>query len=65
MTELPKVGAPAARALQGAGHDSLESLAGASQQDLLALHGLGPRAARIIEEALAEAGLTPLEKENP
>jgi len=57
MTDLPKVGAPATRALQGAGHDSLESLAGASQKDLLALHGFGPRAVRIINEALADVGL--------
>ncbi len=62
MTDLPKVGAPATRALQGAGHDSLESLAGASQKDLLALHGFGPRAVRIINEALAEAGLHPLDE---
>ena len=57
MTDLPKVGAPATRALQGAGHDSLESLAGASQKDLLALHGFGPRAVRIINGALADVGL--------
>lgn len=60
MTALPKVGAPATRALKGAGHESLESLAGARQDDLLALHGLGPRAVRIITEALATAGLPPL-----
>jgi hypothetical protein len=61
MTDLPKVGAPATRALQGADHDSLESLAGARRNDLLALHGFGPKAARIIDEALADAGLDPLE----
>ncbi|MDN5893098.1 MAG: helix-hairpin-helix domain-containing protein [Nocardioides sp.] len=60
MTELPKVGAPATRALHGAGYASLESLAAASQNHLLALHGLGPRAIRIITEALTEAGLPTL-----
>ena len=62
MTDLPNVGAPATRALQGAGHDSLESLAGASEKDLLALHGFGPRAVRIINDALVDAGLDPLTK---
>ncbi len=62
MTDLPKVGAPATRALQGAGYNSLESLAGANQKDLLVLHGFGPRAVRIINEALTQAGLAPLQK---
>ena len=62
MTDLPKVGAPATRALLGAGHDSLESLSGASKQDLLALHGFGPRAVLITNEALAEAGFDLLEE---
>ena len=60
MTELPRVGAPATRALQNAGYDSLESLAGADTAALLALHGFGPKAVRIINEALAEAGLDSL-----
>jgi Helix-hairpin-helix domain len=62
VTALPKVGAPATRALEGAGYDSLESLAGADADELLALHGFGPRAVRIIDEALADAGLDPLSK---
>jgi hypothetical protein len=60
VTDLPKVGAPATRALGGAGFDSLESLAGADASELLELHGFGPRAIRIIERALADAGLAPL-----
>jgi hypothetical protein len=60
MTDLPRVGAPATRALEAAGHQSLESLAGVSQDELLGLHGFGPRAARIIDEALITAQLPPL-----
>ena len=60
MTPLPKVGAPANRALQAAGYNSLESLAGAPADELLALHGLGPRALRTIDETLAALGLAPL-----
>lgn len=62
MTELPMVGAPATRALTAAGHRSLESLAGADQDELLALHGFGPRAVRIIQEALAAAHLPSLSR---
>ena len=62
MTDLAQVGAPATRALQGAGYDSLESLAGANTKELLALHGFGPTCRAIIDEALAEAGLEPLEE---
>jgi hypothetical protein len=47
MTDLPSVGAPATRALNAAGYDSLESLAAADERDLLELHGFGPRAVRI------------------
>ena len=60
MTGLPNVGTPATRALEAAGYRSLESLAGASQDELLDLHGFGPRAARIIDEALTTARLPPL-----
>ena len=60
MTDLPRVGAPATRALHAAGHLTLASLAGVVAADLLALHGVGPRAVRIINEALTAAGLPPL-----
>ena len=42
MTALPRTSGPATRALEGAGYDSLESLAGANAKELLALHGFGP-----------------------
>lgn len=60
MTELPNVGAPATRALKAAGYESMESLVGASEDELLGLHGFGPRAARITNEALTAAQLPQL-----
>jgi hypothetical protein len=60
MTALPRIGAPAARALATIGVTSLEDVAGRRTDELLALHGFGPRAVRILAEALAHAGLAPL-----
>ncbi len=60
MTALPRIGAPATRALASVGITSLEDAAGRRQDELLALHGFGPRAVRILDEALTEAGLDPL-----
>ena len=62
MTAVPKISAPANRALEQAGYDSLESLAGANAEELLDLHGFGPRGVRILDEALREAGLEPLDR---
>ena len=55
--ELPRIGAPATRALASAGVTRLSEVAGWSEAELLALHGVGPRAVRILGEALAERGL--------
>ena len=60
MAPLPAVGKPAERALSAAGYTSIEQLAGKSEKDLLALHGLGPRAVRILNEELARLGLAPI-----
>ncbi len=60
MTELdslPKIGAPATRALIAAGYVSLGRLAGVPRSELAALHGVGPKALRIITAELAEHGL--------
>ena len=43
-TDLPKIGAPATRALIGIGVTQLEQVAEQSETELLALHGFGPRA---------------------
>lgn len=60
MTPLPAIGAPATRALEAQGITTLELVAGRPERRLLALHGVGPRAIRILQQALAEAGLDPL-----
>jgi Helix-hairpin-helix domain len=52
VTEIPhRVGAPARRAFAAAGYTSLEELLAADEKELLALHGVGPRAIRIVHEA--------------
>lgn len=56
--ELPKVGAPATRALTGAGYTTLGALAGVPRRDLERLHGVGPKAVTIIQAALEEHGLS-------
>ncbi|MBK9125298.1 MAG: DNA-binding protein [Chloroflexi bacterium] len=57
-SDLPKTGAPAARALESVGITCLEQLTQHTEKDLLTLHGMGPKAMRILREALADRGLT-------
>jgi hypothetical protein len=57
--DLPKVGAPATRALHNAGYTRLSQLAEVPRAELAALHGMGPKALGIIQAALEERGLTP------
>ena len=55
--ELPKgIGAPATRALVGAGYTKLSDLDGVPVSELKALHGVGPRALRIVQDALEQEG---------
>jgi hypothetical protein len=54
LDSLPKIGAPATRAL---GHSSLRQLAGVPGSELAQLHGMGPKALRFIEEQLELHGL--------
>jgi predicted Fe-Mo cluster-binding NifX family protein len=56
--DIPKIGAPATRALAGIGVDTLSQLVNHSERELLALHGFGPRALKILEAAMADAGLS-------
>lgn len=51
------IGAPARRALAGAGYTHLDQLAAASEAELLNLHGMGPKAMGILRDALAARGL--------
>ncbi|WP_190158040.1 DNA-binding protein [Streptomyces litmocidini] len=58
-TDLPRgIGAPATRALVAAGYTRLAQLAGVPAGELAALHGVGPKALRVLDEALAEQGLS-------
>ncbi len=42
------VGRPAVRAFEVAGYRSIADLDGASERELLALHGVGPRAIAVL-----------------
>jgi uncharacterized damage-inducible protein DinB len=55
-SDFPKIGAPARRALNAAGYQHLEQLTQVSEKELLRLHGMGPKAIRILREALAAQG---------
>lgn len=57
LDSLPKLGAPATRALNAAGYSKLRQLAGIPRSELMPLHGIGPKALRIIEEQLEQHGL--------
>jgi hypothetical protein len=53
--ELPaNLSAPARRALEGAGYTTLDALTRVRADDLLLLHGMGPKALAQLREALAE-----------
>jgi predicted flap endonuclease-1-like 5' DNA nuclease len=55
---LPRgIGAPATRALHAAGYTRVDQLAGVPEPTLGQLHGVGPRALRILRETLEERGL--------
>ena len=57
-TPLPRaIGAPATRALRGAGLTSLEALGAVTEDELRAMHGVGPIAIARLREALDDAGL--------
>jgi predicted flap endonuclease-1-like 5' DNA nuclease len=56
--DLPnEIGKTAARELSLRGITSLEQVARHSREELLAIHGVGPKAIRILEGALAAQGL--------
>ncbi|MFD6755246.1 MULTISPECIES: helix-hairpin-helix domain-containing protein [Micromonospora] len=58
LDALPKISAPATRALHNAGYTTLRDLVGVSRAELAELHGMGPKALGIIESALEEHNLT-------
>jgi predicted flap endonuclease-1-like 5' DNA nuclease len=55
-TALPKIGNPATNALAVVGVTTLEQVTEWREKDMLKLHGVGPKAIRILKEALAEKG---------
>ena len=55
---LPQIGAPATRALAAQGITRLDDLTHHRSEDLLALHGVGPRAIRMLAAALGEQGMS-------
>lgn len=57
LDTLPKISAPATRALNAAGYTSLRQLAGVPRAELAKLHGMGPKALNVIEAALEQHNL--------
>lgn len=56
MTDLPDIGKVARREFAAHGVTTLAEVAQRTEKDLLAIHGVGPKAIRILKEALAERG---------
>lgn len=58
-TEFPqRMGAVAPRALALNGYTRYEQLTAVTPKDLLKIHGVGPKAIRVLEEELAARGLS-------
>ena len=56
---LPRnIGAPATRALAAAGYTRLSQLANVPAAELGKLHGVGPKALRLLQDALKQRGLS-------
>ncbi|MCK6568995.1 MAG: hypothetical protein L6Q45_15040 [Anaerolineales bacterium] len=55
-SNLPNIGAPATRALLAEGYTTLKQLTKVTEAELLQLHGVGPRAIRILKEAFKAKG---------
>ncbi len=59
---LPKLSAPARRALASAGYTRLEQLTQVTEAEILKLHGVGPNTIKPLRAALAAQGLAFAEK---
>ena len=57
-SDIPKIGAPAQRALAAAGVKQLKDLAKFSEQEVRQWHGIGPNALDRLRKALEEKGLS-------
>jgi len=58
QSDFPNIGAPATRALSHEGYTQLKQLTKVSEAELAQLHGVGPKAIRILAEALKARGLS-------
>jgi hypothetical protein len=56
MDELPKIGAPATRALASAGVKKLKDLTRFTKGEIIELHGMGPKALGILEREMKKRG---------
>jgi predicted flap endonuclease-1-like 5' DNA nuclease len=56
-SDLPNIGRPATRALAQIGVRNVEQLAAYTEEDILALHGVGPRAIRVLRPVMEERGI--------
>jgi len=52
------IGAPATRALTVAGYTRLSQLADVPAAELAKLHGVGPKALRLLQQAFEEHGMS-------
>jgi predicted flap endonuclease-1-like 5' DNA nuclease len=58
-SDFPRgIGNPARQALHVAGYHRLDQLTGLTEAELLRMHGVGPKASRVLREALAAQGLS-------
>jgi len=57
-SDLPKLAAPAQRALSAANIQNLKQLTKYSEADIKELHGIGPNALKELRRALAAKGLS-------
>ena len=59
LTDFPRgIGNPATQALKAAGYAQLQQLTQVTEAELLKLHGVGPKAIRILRETLKEKGMS-------
>lgn len=57
MTDFPaSMGKVAPRGLRNSGIENVEAAANYTEQQLLAIHGVGPKAIAIIKQELAKSG---------
>lgn len=57
-SDLPKLSAPARRALARAGYTTLEQLGQAEEGEVARLHGMGPKAMDALRDSLQKRGLS-------